>query len=71
MQKLLKIVCFLNECLSLLELLFEAIPSSNFVQEALQKSEFFVTGEELVWQTHEVMSELRIVLHLETKTFSH
>ena len=35
-KKLLKIACFLDECLSLLELLFEAIPSSNFVQETLQ-----------------------------------
>ena len=35
-KKLLKIACFFHECLSLLELLFEAIPSSNFVQETLQ-----------------------------------
>ena len=30
------------ECLSLLELLFEAIPSSNFVQEAMQISKLVV-----------------------------
>ena len=71
MQKLLKIVCFLNECLSLLELLFEAIPSSNFVQEALRKSEFVVKVEKLICQTHKVMNELRIVLDLRTKNFSH
>ena len=68
-QKLLKIACFLDECLSLLELLFEAIPSSNFVQEALQKSGFVMKVENLICQTHEVMNELRIVLNLRTKTF--
>ena len=70
MQKLLKIACFLDECLSLLESLFEAIPSSNFVQEALQKSEFVVKVEKLIWRKHEVKIELRIVLDLKTKTFS-
>ena len=54
-QKLLKIACFLDECLSLLELVFEAILSSNFVQEALQKSGFVVKVENLICQTHEVM----------------
>ena len=47
-QKLLKIACFLDECLSLLVLLFEAIPSSNFVQEALQISEFVLKVEKLI-----------------------
>ena len=70
-QKLLKIACFLDECLSLLESLFEAIPSLNFVQEALQKSEFVVKVEKLIWQKHEVKIELRIVLDLKTKTFPH
>ena len=71
MQKPLKIACFLDEYLSLLELLFEAIPSSNFVQEALRKSEFVAKVEKLICQTHEVMNELRIVLDLRAKTFSH
>ena len=61
----------LDECLCLLELLFEAIPSSNFVQETLQKSEFVVNGEKLIWQTQEFMAALRIVLDLRTKTLSH
>ena len=61
----------MDECLILLELLFEAISSSNFVQEALQKSEFVVKVEKLICQTHEVMNELRRVLDLRTKTFSH
>ena len=71
MQKLLKVACFLDECLSLLELLFEAIPSANLIQEALQKSEFVVKVEKLICQTHEVMNEIRRVLDLRTKTFSH
>ena len=54
-QKLLKIACFLDECLSLLELVFEAILSSNFVLEALQKSGFVVKVENLICQTHEVV----------------
>ena len=61
----------MDECLILLELLFEAISSSNFVQEALQKSEFVVKVEKLICQTHEVMNELQRVLDLRTKTFSH
>ena len=71
MQKLLKIACFLDEYLSLFELLFEAIPSSNFVQEALRKSEFVAKVEKLICQTHEVMNELRIVLDLRAETLSH
>ena len=53
-QKMSKIACFLDECLSLLELLFEAIHSSSFVQKALEKSEFVVKVEKLICQTHEV-----------------
>ena len=44
-KQLLKIACFLDECLRLLELLFKAIISSHLVQETLQKSEFVVNGE--------------------------
>ena len=59
-KKLLKIACLLDECLILLELLFEAISSSYFVQETLQKSKFVVNGEKLIWQTQGVMAELPI-----------
>ena len=61
----------MDDCLSLLEMLFEAIPSSHFVQETLQKSEFVVKGEKPILQTQEVMTELQIVLHLRNKTFSY
>ena len=60
----------LDECLRLLELLFEVIPISSFVQETLQKSEFVVNFENLIWQTHEVTAELPIVLDLRTKMFT-
>ena len=57
-EKLLKIVCLLSECLGLLVLLSEAIPTSHFVQETfVQKSEFVVNIEKLIWQTQEVMAE--------------
>ena len=52
------IACLLDECLSLFELLSESIPSSYFVEETLQKLEFVVNVEKLIWQTHEVMAEL-------------
>ena len=68
---MLKIACFLDECSSLLELLFEAIPSSHFAQKNLQKSRFVVNGEKLIWQTQEVMAELPIVLDLRNKRFSY
>ena len=68
---MLKVACFLDECSSLLELLFKAIPSSHFAQKNLQKSRFVVNGEKLILQTQEVMAELRIVLDLRTKTFSY
>ena len=52
------IACLLDECLSLLELLSESIPSSHFVQETLQKLEFVVNVEKLIWQTQKIMAEL-------------
>ena len=63
------IACLLDECLSLLELLSESIPSSHFVQETLQKLEFVVNVEKLTRQTQEIMAELWIVLDLRTKRF--
>ena len=70
-KNLLKIACFLQEGLRLLESLFEAIPSSDFVRETLRKSDIVVNGEKPIWETQEVMAELGIVLDLRTKTFSH
>ena len=54
----LSIACLLDECLSLSELLSESIPSSHFVQETLQKLEFVVNVEKLIWQTQKIMAEL-------------
>ena len=68
-KKLLKITCFFDKGLSLLESLFEVIPSLHFVQETLQKSAFVVNGEKPIWETQEVMIEFRIVLNLRNKTF--
>ena len=62
-KNLLKIACFFDEGLSLLESLFEAIPSSQ--------SDFVVNGEKPIWETKEVMAEFRTVLDLRTKSFSH
>ena len=70
-KNLLKIACFLQEGLRLLESLFETIPSSDFVRETLRKSDIVVNGEKPIWETQEVMAELGIVLNLRTKTFSH
>ena len=63
-KNLLEIACFFDEGLSLLESLFDAIPSSHFVQETLQKLDFVVNGEKPIWEIQEVMIELRIVLDL-------
>ena len=71
LKNLLKIACFLDEGLSLLVLFFGAIPSSHFVQETLQTSDFVVNGEKPIWETQEVNAELGIILDLRTKTFSH
>ena len=56
-KNLLKIACFFDEGLSLLESLFEAITSSHFVQETLQKSDVVVNGEKPIWEIQEVMTE--------------
>ena len=66
-----KTACQMDESLTLLELLLEAIISSHFVQETLQKSEFVVNVEKLILKTQETQVGLRIVLDLTTKTFSH
>ena len=41
-KNILKVVCFLDDSLSLVKLFFEATPSSHFVQQTLQKSKFIV-----------------------------
>ena len=54
---------------SLVKLLFEAIPSSHFIQEPLQRSHFVVNSEKTIWKPQEVVTELGIVLDLRKKMF--
>ena len=66
---MLKVVCFLDDSLSLVKLFFEAIPSSHFVQQTLQKSKFIVNVKKPIWKPQEVKAWNS--LRFESKIASH
>ena len=68
-KNLLNIACFLDEGPILLELFFQANPSSHFVQKTFQKSAFTVKVKKPIWETQEFMPELGI--DFRTKTSLH
>ena len=70
-QKTVKDSIFLEWVSESIRIVIWSNSQFKFCTRNFAKSEFVVSIEKLIWQTQEVMTELRIVLDSRTKTFLH
>ena len=70
-QKTVKDSMFLSWVSESIRIVIWSNSQFKFCTRNFAKSEFIVNVEKLIWQTQEVMAELRIVLDSRTKTFLH